>query len=122
MDITANKVSAGKLSIPDSASTQQTAQSVERQKAFDKKGDVSSNAQVEYQSNVKEMTEKIQEYLDNRDVNIAFSTYGRKNEKISVTVTEKETGKVIREIPAEELQRLSLRMEELMGMIFNDQA
>jgi flagellar protein FlaG len=121
MDITANKVGAGALSIPDSASTQQTAQSVERQKPFEKKDDLSSNSQVEYQSNVKEMTEKIQEYLDNRDVNIAFSTYGRKNEKISVTVTEKETGKVIREIPAEELQRLSLRMEELMGMIFNDQ-
>ena len=70
---------------------------------------------------IQELTEKIQKYLDNRNINIDFSTYGSKNEKISVTVTEKETGKVIREIPAEELQRLSVRMDELMGMIFNDQ-
>lgn len=122
MDITANNIGTGGLSLPCSDPTEQTAQGTAKQKAFDRKENVSANAQIEHESSVKEITEKIQEYLDNKDVNIAFSTYGRKNEKISVTVTEKETGKVIREIPSEELQRLSTRMEELMGIIFNDQA
>jgi flagellar protein FlaG len=122
MDITVNKIGAGALSIPDSASNQQVDQTAAKQETFERQGDISSDVQLANETYIEEMTEKIQQYLDNRNINIAFSTYGSKNEKISVTVTEKETGKVIREIPAEELQRLSARMDELMGMIFNDQA
>ena len=121
MDITVNKIGAGALSVPDSVSNQQVDQTAAKQDVFAKQDDTSSDVRAANQTYIEEMTEKIQQYLDNRNINIAFSTYGTKNEKISVTVTEKETGKVIREIPAEELQRLSARMDELMGMIFNDQ-
>ncbi|MEA3417343.1 MAG: flagellar protein FlaG [Thermodesulfobacteriota bacterium] len=34
-------------------------------------------------------------------------------------MSEKETGKLIREIPPEELQQLYVKMEELSGMLFN---
>lgn len=67
---------------------------------------------------VKELTEKLQGYVDRMNINIAFSTYGE-NRKTAVTVSEKETGKLIREIPPEELQRLHVKLEELAGMIFN---
>lgn len=122
MDITVNKIGEGALSIPDSASNQQVDQTEAKQETFERQGDISSDVQLANETYIEEMTEKIQQYLDNRNINIAFSTYGSKNEKIAVTVTEKETGKVIREIPVEEIQRLSVRMDELMGMIFNDQA
>ena len=36
-----------------------------------------------------------------------------------IIVTDKETGKVIRQIPQEEMIRLSDKMEEFIGMIFN---
>lgn len=121
MDITVNKIGAGALSVPDGLSNQQVDQTAAKQDVFAKQNDTSSDVRAANQTYIEEMTEKIQQYLDNRNINIAFSTYGTKNEKIAVTVTEKETGKVIREIPAEELQRLSSRMDELMGMIFNDQ-
>ena len=121
MDITVNKIGAGALSVPDGLSNQQVDQTATKQDVFSKQNDASSDVRAANQTYIEEMTEKIQQYLDNRNINIAFSTYGTKNEKIAVTVTEKETGKVIREIPAEELQRLSARMDELMGMIFNDQ-
>jgi len=68
---------------------------------------------------VRELTEKLQGYVDRMNINIAFSTYGEKNSKTAVTVSEKETGKLIREIPPEELQRLHVKMEELAGMLFN---
>lgn len=69
---------------------------------------------------VKEITSMIQEDLDSMNIKISFSTYGKNNERISVVVKDKETGEVIREMPAEELQRLHVKMEELMGLIFND--
>ncbi|MBW2655859.1 MAG: flagellar protein FlaG, partial [Deltaproteobacteria bacterium] len=53
------------------------------------------------------------------NIDIAFSTYGKKNKNISVVVSEKETGKLIREIPPEELQQLHVKIKELAGMIFN---
>ena len=67
---------------------------------------------------LKELTEKLQGYVDKMNIKIAFSTYGERR-KTAVTVSEKETGKLIREIPPEELQRLHVKMEELAGMIFN---
>ena len=122
MDITVNKISAGALSICDGASNPQADHITATQEAGKKPDSTSFDIRGVNEAYIKEMTEKIQQYLDNRNINIVFSTYGNKNEKIAVTVTEKETGKIIREIPAEELQRLSARMDELMGMIFKGQA
>lgn len=69
----------------------------------------------------RELAERIQQYLDTMNINIAFSTYGGDN-KISITVMNKETGEIIRQIPPEELQRLHMKMEELIGMILNERA
>ena len=69
---------------------------------------------------VRELTEKLQGYIDRLNINIAFSTYGKENRKTAVIVSEKETGKLIREIPSEELQQLHTKMEELAGMLFNE--
>jgi len=69
---------------------------------------------------VKALTEEIQGYIDRININIAFSTYGEKNNNVSVIVSEKETGALIREIPPKELQRLHVKMEELTGIIFDE--
>ena len=68
------------------------------------------------------LTEEIQERMNKNSISLSFSTYGSGNHKISVTVTDKDTGEVIREIPSEELQRLSGKMEELVGMVFDGRA
>jgi len=68
---------------------------------------------------VEVLAEKIQDSLNRMNINLNFSTYGKNDERTSVTVTEKETGKEIRKIPSEELQRLYLKMSELTGLIFN---
>ncbi len=62
---------------------------------------------------------KIQKRMDDRSISLSFSTYGKENDKISVTVSDKNTGEVIREIPSEELQRLSGKIEEMVGMVFD---
>lgn len=68
---------------------------------------------------VEDLTEKIQTSLDRMDISLNFSTYGQKDERIAITVTEKGSGKEIRKIPSEELQQLYLKMNELTGILFN---
>jgi len=67
----------------------------------------------------RELTGKLQGYIDRMNINLTFSTYGEKSKKTAIIVSEKETGALIREIPPEELQRLHVKMEELAGMLFN---
>jgi flagellar protein FlaG len=71
------------------------------------------------QREVKRIVEKMQEQIDNMNVSLQYSTYGDHGEKIAISVVNKETGELIREIPSEELRNLYARMSELEGMIFN---
>jgi flagellar protein FlaG len=77
---------------------------------------------VEDVEQMRGMVHDIQENLSNLAVSLQFSIYGKHNNKISIVVTEKETGKIIREIPSKELQALSAKMSEVVGLIFNKTA
>ena len=70
----------------------------------------------------KKIMESLQQKLETTNVTISFSRYGRDSQNVAVTIAERDTGKVVREIPPQEIQRLSLKMEELIGIIFNDLA
>jgi uncharacterized FlaG/YvyC family protein len=71
---------------------------------------------------VRQMVEQMQSQLDSMNVSLQYSFYGDDGEKVAVTVVNKETGEVIREIPSKEMQALQVKMSELVGMIFNDNA
>jgi flagellar protein FlaG len=75
-----------------------------------------SNAQI------KQMVEQMQSQLDSMNVSLQYSFYGARGEKVAVKVVNRETGQVVREIPAKEMQALQTKMSELVGMIFNDNA
>ncbi len=68
---------------------------------------------------IKKMISEIQERLGAMNISINFSRYGEKNENIAITVSDKVTGEVIREIPPKEIQQLYMKMNELIGLIFN---
>jgi len=70
----------------------------------------------------QELVSMIQNHLDRMNIKISFSTYGENSERTAVIVKERETGEIIREIPPKELQNLHVKMEELLGMIFNGSA
>lgn len=83
-----------------------------------------ASAEEEAQVNnekMRQMIENMQDQIDSMNVSLQYSTYGERGEKISVTVVNKDTGEVVREIPAKELQSLYAKMSELAGMIFNRQ-
>lgn len=52
------------------------------------------------------------------NVGLAFSIH-QSSGKVVVTVTDEETGKVIREIPGKEMLNLSAKLEEMIGIIFD---
>jgi flagellar protein FlaG len=68
---------------------------------------------------VKQLIEEIQSHLQSMNISLSFSAYGNESENVAVVVTDKETGKIIREIPSKELQNLYTKLEELVGIIFN---
>jgi flagellar protein FlaG len=68
---------------------------------------------------LEKMVNDIQKNLNDLDVSLTFSTYGKGNEKVSIVVAEKETGRIIREIPSKEMQALYNKMNELVGLIYN---
>ncbi len=68
---------------------------------------------------VQKMVQVIGEQLAAMNVSLNFTPYGENGEKMAVVVSDKNTGKVVREIPPKELQNLYTKMNELIGMIFN---
>jgi flagellar protein FlaG len=80
-------------------------------------------AQAQQMSNeaAAQLVADIQKKLDSMNVSVTFSTYG-KNDSIAVTVIEKDSGDVIREIPPKELQQLAEKLDEMIGLIFSKSA
>ncbi len=71
---------------------------------------------------IQNMVAEMQQNLGAMGISVNFTRYGERNEKIAVVVSDQSTGKVIREIPPKELQQLYVKMNELIGMIFNGSA
>jgi flagellar protein FlaG len=68
---------------------------------------------------LKQVVEQIQGQLDSMNISLQYSVYGDNDSKIAVKVVDRDTGKVIREIPSKEMQALQTKMRELVGMIFD---
>jgi flagellar protein FlaG len=69
---------------------------------------------------LKELTENLQAGLRMiHDVDLNFSIH-ESSGRIMVTVKEASTGQVIREIPPRELLNLAAKLDEMMGLIFDE--
>jgi len=68
---------------------------------------------------LKQIVGQIQSQLDSMNISLQYSVYGDRDDKVAVKVVDRDTGKVIREIPSKEVQALQDKMRELVGMIFD---
>lgn len=71
---------------------------------------------------VKEIVEKMNKELENIDTSIKFKVHeseGSGLNKISIKVVEKESEKVIVEIPSEESIEFAEKMEKITGLLFD---
>ena len=70
---------------------------------------------------LKEVLEVAQDYFHISDVNLAFSVH-EDTGRIKVSVTDKNTGELIREIPPEQVLNLMDKLDEMMGILFDQKA
>ena len=68
---------------------------------------------------VKSAVHKMNDYVEKFSTKVGFSV-NEENDGITIIVTDKDTGKVIRQIPAKEVLELNRKMEEIAGIIFDE--
>ena len=90
-------------------------------KNFSSQGQAAQNADAGREK-IEQIVDKMQSRIDSMNVSLSFSTYGDSGENVAIVVSNKDTGKVIREIPAKEIQKLYAKMSELAGTILNGDA
>ncbi len=62
---------------------------------------------------------KMNDYVEKFSTKVGFSL-NEENDGVTIIVTDKDTGKVIRQIPAKEVLELNRKMEEIAGIIFDE--
>jgi uncharacterized FlaG/YvyC family protein len=66
-----------------------------------------------------ELTTIVNKDMDNRSKNLSFSVDKVTNQLV-VTVSEKESGKVIKQIPSETILKVAHSMEALKGILYDE--
>ena len=69
---------------------------------------------------MKKIAESVQAQISVMNSSLSFQVYGKN--KVAIIVSDKTTGKIIREIPAKEVQQMQAKLDELIGLIFNGSA
>lgn len=89
------------------------------QEAAQKDGDVKKAVQAPSLAELSELASDVQNNMNIiHNVNLQFSV-NKDSGRIMVIVTDETTGKVIREIPPEEIVRFAEKFDEMVGMIFD---
>jgi len=104
--------------MPQSASAELRRASV---KATDSASDYASKEPA-ISDPVNDLEKKIQSQLGMSNVSITFAIYGNNHNKVAIKVLDNETGEVIREIPPEEIQKLSENMGDMAGIFIDKKA
>lgn len=89
-----------------------------RQEASERAREKKGKEDVELLRDVLEAT---QNHLDVSCVGLNFSVHEATG-LIKVAVTDKETGDLIREIPPEQVLNLMAKIDEMMGILFDEKA
>lgn len=71
---------------------------------------------------VQQLAQAIEANVIVSNTTLEFSTYGKSGEQIAITVSDKETGRVIRELPPKEIQRLYEKLNEMAGEVIDKKA
>lgn len=68
---------------------------------------------------VESAVHKMNDYVEKFSTKVGFSVNSDSDE-VTIVVTDKDTGKVIRQIPAKKILELNRKMEEIAGIIFDE--
>ncbi|MDD6055852.1 MAG: FlaG family protein [Helicobacter sp.] len=83
---------------------------------------ISQNQELEAQKEkLNELAQQLNKELNPLNTSVTFS-FSEDIQGLYVTVSEKDTNRVIRKIPSDEAMELMAKMKEVVGIIFNKQA
>ncbi|TLD85309.1 flagellar biosynthesis protein FlaG [Helicobacter sp. MIT 11-5569] len=75
----------------------------------------------EQKEKLNELAQQLNRELNPLNTNVTFS-FNEDIEGLYITVSERDTNRVIRKIPSDEAMELMKKMKEVVGTIFNEQA
>lgn len=75
----------------------------------------------EQKQKLNELAQQLNKELNPLNTNVTFG-FNEDIEGLFVTVSEKDTNRVIRKIPSDEAMQLMAKMKEVVGIIFNKEA
>jgi flagellar protein FlaG len=84
-----------------------------------KENEIKSMDEETIKNKLDEIVKKLNKHMDSLNTNIMFG-YNDKINWMYVNVMERDSGKVIRKIPSDEAMKLSEKMQEIVGMIFDE--
>jgi len=82
-----------------------------------KEGNVEDSVKAPDLAHTKALVTDVQNNLSNTDLSFSVN---EPSGKIQVTVSEKSSGKIIRQIPSSEMLKLAANIDEMMGMILDE--
>jgi flagellar protein FlaG len=83
--------------------------------------DVAAKADKEKRAKVEAAVKKLADVVNAGSIELSFSV-DQSSDQIVVRVTDANTGKVIRQIPSEEMLRLSRNIKEMIGLFYDHSA
>jgi flagellar protein FlaG len=89
-----------------------------RSKTQESRVEASKNLEM-IRERLKEISDSINEDLSTRSKDLKFSVDEITN-RMLVTVSEKESGKIIKQIPSETILKVSHSLEALKGLLYDD--
>lgn len=70
---------------------------------------------------LSKLTDELNQQMNALNTNIKFG-FNSETDSMYISVTEKNTGRVIRQIPSEEAMRLTAYLKDAIGMIFDKES
>ncbi|EAJ1254292.1 flagellar biosynthesis protein FlaG [Campylobacter lari] len=105
----------------DAKATQFNIKNVEKTSQENKQQVNLNNQDDNLNEKLKNATEKLNNQMETLETNVRFA-YNDKINEMYVNVTEKDTGRLIRKIPSEEVMKLIEHFQGVIGTIFDKES
>lgn len=106
---------------PTSPSTSSMTPSPRKEVGFSPFGGEGESAKVEPRGDVSEAVERIRTHMQSLQRNLNFSVDDSTGQVV-VQVLDGDSGKVVRQIPSEDILRLAERLDEMRSLLFEAKA
>ncbi len=87
-----------------------------------KKEQEKEKSQPSSMEELKQVAEELNNRMDDLQTSLGFSVKEDPDNKVIVQIRDRKTNEVIRQIPTEELQKISEKMTELTGLLLDQRA